>query len=83
MTNETTERETGDALGGSRLQAVVGLRRGQEVVISPDLAALDAATKEQRENAVVGLFCGLTDAITKHGCRVDLDDPENIRVTKD
>lgn len=52
-----------------------------EVVISksPDM---DNATEEERENAIADLFTGLSVAITKHGCRVDLSDPKNIRVTK-
>lgn len=81
--NETTTDENRHAVGGSALQAVVGLRRGQEVVISPDRAALDAATQDERNGAIVDLFCGLTDAIRKHGCHVDLDDPNSIRVSKD
>jgi len=82
MANETTYTETSAALGGSRLEAVVGLRRGDELVISPDRAALDAATQGERDGALVDLFCGLTDAIRKHGCHVNLDDPNNIRVSK-
>ncbi|MGZ4968014.1 MAG: hypothetical protein ACXV8O_01235 [Methylobacter sp.] len=52
-----------------------------EVVISKS-PAMEHATEAEREAAIADLFSGLTDAITKHGCQVDLSDPVNIRVTK-
>jgi hypothetical protein len=50
-----------------------------EAIISPQL---ESATKQQRDDALTDLFVGLTHAITENGCRVDLDDPLNIMVTK-
>lgn len=52
-----------------------------DVIISRS-PAMDHATEEERESAIADLFSGLVVAITKHGCKVDLSDPANIRVIK-
>ncbi len=72
-----------DELGDkSELMGVSGLIPGEEVVIIPDDDAFSVATKKERDNAICDLFMGLTDAIRKHGCEVDISNPKAIRVAK-
>ena len=53
-----------------------------EIVIIHDEEACAKATPQQIERDMCAIFTGLTDAIRKHGCTVDLSDPKAIRVTK-
>jgi predicted nucleotidyltransferase len=40
------------------------------------------ANRKEMDDSLTDLFTGLSDAISKHGCQVDLSDPANIKVTK-
>ncbi len=75
----------GDGLGGEKSivkAGYAGLQPGIEVVIIPDDKFFSVATQEERERAMTDLFSGLTDAIRKYGCKVDINNPRAIKVTK-
>jgi hypothetical protein len=53
-----------------------------ELIISRNEDVFSKATKEEKLSGLTDLFIGLTAAITKHGCEVDISDPDNIIVKK-
>jgi len=63
------------------MSELIKLPPENEVIIST-VNHLHCASQEDKNNALSLLFIGLTDAITKHGCCVDISDPLNIKISK-
>lgn len=60
----------------------VSIEIKDSITISPDYQMLRNATDEDRENAMCDLFSSLTSAIRDKNCSVNMDDPDNIIVTR-